>query len=138
MPTTKLLALLQRSIQTCGSYGSLMESGLRLTFSRQCGVGGAHGGVDKNAKLLHVETLSGEVIYDESAGTPAPSERSFQVATFDFLADGGAGYDGFKGNPLLHDFGIAREIITDVLLAQPAHWDGNIDGRWKQLAPTAK
>ena len=124
MPMAKLLALLQRSVQTCGNYGSLMESGLRLTFSRRCD-DAANGGVDRNAKLLHVETSSGEVIYDLSAGTSAPSERNFQVATLDFLADGGAGYDGFKGTPLSRDFGIAREIITDVLLANPAHWDGN-------------
>ena len=109
------MALLQRSVQTCGNYGSLMESGLRLTFSRRCDDATNRGDVDRNAKLLHVETSSGEVIYDSSAGTSAPSDRSFQVATLDFLADGGAGYDGFKGTPLTRDFGIAREIITDVL-----------------------
>lgn len=128
MPAEKLIALLTRSIQTCGSYGALMQSGLRVTYYRDCA--GTNGTIDPNAKLLKVETSEGETILDYVQGIVPASGRVFRVATLDFLAAGGSGYDGFKGTPITADLGIVREAMVDEFLARPFVWDGKIDGRW--------
>lgn len=128
MTVQKLVALLNRSIETCGSYGALMQSGLKVTYSRDC----SKGGTDLDAKLIHAETVSGEVIVDSGAIVPSETSRVFKVATLDFLTSGGSGYDDFSGTPLIKDLGILREIMADSLTASPGHWTGASDGRWAE------
>jgi 2',3'-cyclic-nucleotide 2'-phosphodiesterase (5'-nucleotidase family) len=126
MSTDQLLALLQRSVETCGTYGSILQSGLKVSFRHQCD----GKGVDKSAKLIHVETVAGEVLFDASRSF-VPTNRSLKVATLDFLAAGGSGYDGFKGVPLIKDLGIIREVLARRFERKPAHWTGAMDGRWQ-------
>ncbi len=134
MDTARLMALLERSIKTCGLYGALMQSGLRVSYTRDCETLN-RGGVDNHAKLLRVETLSGELIYDAVA-QPVPTQREFRVATLDFLLDGGSGFDGFKGLPLIQEMDIVREALTDQFLSlnPPTQFSHQVDGRWKNAA----
>lgn len=132
MPLETLIKLLERSIKTCGSYGALMQSGLRVQFERDCTQGKD---VDEKARLLRVETVAGEVLLDVQAGLVPVLGKQFLVATLDFLAAGGSGYDGFKGIPLVADLGVVREAMVKYFLSQPANFDGQMDGRWKEASP---
>lgn len=132
MSADRVVSLLQRSIRTCGSYGALMQSGLRVVFRRDCSHAG--GSVDQNAKLLRAETLKGEVIFDEN-GIPPTAPQELKVATLDFLAAGGDGIEGFKGVPVIWDMGILREILTEQFMKEPASFVGDIDHRWKNELP---
>jgi 5'-nucleotidase len=136
MTAQNVVSLLARSIRTCGNFGALMQSGLRVTYTRDCAR--AENGEDTHAQLTHVETLSGEVILDTARGIEVPANRTFLVATLDFLAAGGSGFTGFRGAPLIHDLGILREVLTEKFVATPAHWSGGVDGRWKQAIPSAR
>ena len=131
MVTSKLLALLTRSIKTCGDYGALMQSGLKISFVRNCGTSTS---VDPKAQLVHVETLSGEVIFDSPSGMLGKDTRVFNVATLDFLSEGGSGYSDFIGTPKINDMGVLREALSDILGKNPAQWSGTVDGRLKPLA----
>ncbi|MBC7692357.1 MAG: bifunctional metallophosphatase/5'-nucleotidase [Methylotenera sp.] len=129
MPASLLIGLLQKSIQTCGSYGALLQSGLKVSFTRNCGTGS----IDTHAQLVTVETLSGEIIFDSTQAPALVATRTFDVATLDFLAAGGSGYSLFATLPVKKDLGIFREVLTDELLKHPASWSGEMDGRWTQL-----
>ena len=130
MVTSKLLSLLTRSVKTCGNYGALMQSGLKISFVRNCG---DSSGVDSKAQLVHVETLAGEVIYDAPSGFQEKDTRVFNVATLDFLAEGGSGYNDFIGTPKINDMGVLRESLSDSLGKNPATWSGAVDGRLQVL-----
>jgi 2',3'-cyclic-nucleotide 2'-phosphodiesterase (5'-nucleotidase family) len=132
MPTASLLEILKRSVQTCGSYGAILQSGLRVTFRRHCSA--ENGGVDKNARLIRVALLDGEVLFDESSMEVLPAKSSLIVATFDFLASGGDGFTGFSTAPLIRDFGILREVLTEKYVGTPFRWRSLMDGRWQQLS----
>ena len=126
----QLLEILHESAMTCGAYGTLIPSGLRVVIGRDC----AHAiaGRDLNAVLLHVETLAGEVLLDVKTGKlPNPSlpARIFTVATLDFIANGGAGYHGFIGLPRV-ELPIFREMLTQFYLQAPVAFTPQIDGRW--------
>ncbi len=125
----RLLRLLTASITTCGGSGSLMQSGLRVKYERDCK------GNRPVAKLLHVETVQAEVIYDLARNVaPAPG-RTFRVATLDFLAAGGSGYSDFIGAPVALDLGIVREVLTRQLLEHPVEFSPQLDGRWRGWFP---
>jgi 2',3'-cyclic-nucleotide 2'-phosphodiesterase (5'-nucleotidase family) len=130
MRTPQLIELLERSIRTCGEYGALMQSGLRVRFRRNC----RGGGFDANAQLLTVETLDGEELFDNHEGG-IKVDRAFTVATLDFLLDGGSGYTGFKGTPLIRDLDIAREALVRQLVRNrsPREVDDRLDGRWFEV-----
>ncbi|HAR42230.1 MAG TPA: hypothetical protein DCS07_06315 [Bdellovibrionales bacterium] len=136
----KLFALLLRSARTCGQYGALMQSGLKVEIEKNCE---KNVGVDHAAKLLHVETLAGEVLLDLKSGIRADAARTFTVATLDFLASGGSGYVEFQGTSLITDLGIVRELMTEQLLSSVVStgalkkFSGATDGRWKEVRPTA-
>jgi 2',3'-cyclic-nucleotide 2'-phosphodiesterase (5'-nucleotidase family) len=131
MPAEKIVALMQRSIESCGAYGALMPSGLRVRFERDCDT--ATNQVDRKARLLTIETLDGEAVYDAArGGLVAPAGRTYTVATLDFLVTGGGGYDGFKGTPVMHGMGIAREAIVDLFAAHPATFSPDLDGRFAE------
>ncbi len=130
IPADKLVGALAWAARTCGSYGSLMQSGLRVTFRRNC-TGPTAGKVDPNARLVRVETVEDHrLIFDEQTKpTPDPNEK-FRVATFSFLLAGGDGYADLKGFPVLTDLGVFREMLRTEFKLRPAVWSGNIDGRW--------
>ena len=71
--------------------------------------------------------------YDEPNGVVAKETRIFNVATLDFLSEGGAGYSDFIGTPKINDIGNLREILAESLVKNPAQWNGAVDGRWKLL-----
>ncbi len=135
MPTDKLIHLLYRSIRTCGSYGALMQSGLKVTFRRDCKDADKTDGIDPNAKLTHVETVTGKVLFDEKDGIPGEAPKRLTVATLDFLAAGGSGFTDFKGEKVLSDMGILREVLVEQFKKVPADWRGEMDGRWKNELP---
>jgi hypothetical protein len=137
MSTAKLLKLLQRSIETCGDYGALMQSGLRVSFSRDCSRN--KGGTDSDAKLLRVETVSGDLIYEDGS-VFVDGARQFRVATLDFLLDGGSGYSDFKGIPKTAELGILRERLADEFLGmRPApEYSGSLDGRWEEVSSAVR
>jgi 2',3'-cyclic-nucleotide 2'-phosphodiesterase (5'-nucleotidase family) len=130
MRTAQLIQLLERSVRTCGDYGALMQSGLRVRFKRNC----RGGGLDPNAQLLTVETLDGEKLFDNQEGG-IKVDRAFNIATLDFLLDGGSGFDAFKGTPVIRDLDIAREALVQQLLKSPAlrEVDDRLDGRWFEV-----
>jgi 2',3'-cyclic-nucleotide 2'-phosphodiesterase (5'-nucleotidase family) len=134
MGADKVISLLQRSISTCGAFGALMQSGLRVTFERDCSRQVAE--LDPKARLLTVETLGGEKIFDAAnGGLIAAAGRTFNVATLDFLAAGGSGFDDFKGTPVLSDIGIAREAMATYYVSNPVTLSAKTDGRWAEKLP---
>ncbi|HLE00787.1 MAG TPA: bifunctional UDP-sugar hydrolase/5'-nucleotidase [Bdellovibrionota bacterium] len=134
MPVAKLLGLLLRSVQTCGKYGALMQSGLRVVFEHHCP---KDVDVDLNARLLRVETVSGEVLFDAESGERAPATREFTVATLDFLSSGGSGWEHFKGIPVIRDLGVLREVLTEHFIKEgggETRFRAKVDGRWSELS----
>ena len=132
MPASRLLRALTRSAQTCGSYGALMQSGLKVQIEKNCDTPSTKGTIDPNARLTHVETLGGRVLLDSASGAqPAPGDDPMlTVATLDFLAAGGSGYDMLVGIPQIKDIGIVRETMKDLLAGSPATFTPDMDGRW--------
>lgn len=132
MPVARVLKLLQRSIETCGDYGALMQSGLRVQFARDCTAN--KGASDPGAKLLKVETIDGELLLDDAIGFEG-KDRTFKVATLDFLLDGGSGYTDFRGTPKTAELGILRERLADDFtnFRPSLEVSGETDGRWKQV-----
>ncbi len=124
----RLLRLLRASIATCGASGALMQSGLRVRFERQC-----QGQTVVSSRLVSVQTVQGERLYDAELGILGPSDRRFRVATLDFLAAGGSGYSDFIGVPVTEDLGILRERLVEQFLAHSARWQAATDGRWRWL-----
>ncbi len=113
LPWETLRAALISAIRTCGRYGTLAQSGLRIRFSRDCS--GAGGEIDLNAKLLHVSTLDGEVLLDSETGKEASGSMTIRVATLDFIASGGSGFSMFSGAKINGTLGITRELIAESL-----------------------
>jgi 5'-nucleotidase len=127
----KLFSLLIRSIKTCGAYGALMQSGLRVTYERDCRAVAQ----DEKAKLLRVELNSGELLIENGAILPSQLGRTFDVATLDFLADGGSGYTDFVGVEKKEDLGVLRERLAKRFMGRPVQFSSEVDGRWKQESP---
>src|SRR5262249_42976326 len=55
-----LLMALARSAQSCGDFGALMQSGLKVQIEKDCDPPSGHVGTDTNARLTRVETLGGK------------------------------------------------------------------------------
>lgn len=130
-----IVKMVARSITTCGKFGALLPSGLRVLFYKDCKK--QIDGIDPNAQLLHVETASGQVLYDHRDQINPDPNQKFTVATLDFIADGGSGADGLQGKPRLKDLGIFREVLTTQFTEHPFTAEGKNDGRWKALKPAA-
>jgi len=134
-----LKKLLTLSIQTCGAYGALLPSGLRVEFMRDCRE--SQGKTDLQARLTRVERVSMtgevlEVLLEADASGKVIREvapdRTFQVITLDFLAAGGSGYSVFPEAKVSRDLGILREVFAEQFQKQPAVFSGKLDGRWKE------
>ena len=126
-----LKGALQAAVQTCGKYGTLVQSGLRIRYSRNCEA--APGDVDPEARLLHVETLSGEVLFDSEQGVEVPEDRNLSATTLDFIASGGSGYSMFSGTRIDSVLGIAREKIAEEWSKNPPRLSPTTDQRFQNL-----
>jgi 2',3'-cyclic-nucleotide 2'-phosphodiesterase (5'-nucleotidase family) len=131
----QLFRSLERSARSCGSYGALMQSGLKVVFERDCNRG-VKTAVDPDARILHVETVSGEVLQDMKSGI-FRADRLLSVATLDFLAAGGAGYGDLSGFPVLKDLGIFREVLSQEFAARPVRISPRMDQRWQAIPPVS-
>jgi 2',3'-cyclic-nucleotide 2'-phosphodiesterase (5'-nucleotidase family) len=128
MPWSVIKKLLTKSIQTCERYGALIPSGLKVKFIRNCKKGMD---VDTEAKLERVETLDGKVLLDEK--TEIASSTTFKVATLDFLASGGSGYEDFKEATVSETLEIARELIANELEKTKLSLENKTDGRFENI-----
>jgi 5'-nucleotidase len=140
LPWSGLKQVLEAAARTCGAYGTLAESGLKISYQRNCE---NNGDKDLNAKLLRVETLGGKVLYDLAAGIEVSAETSFRVATLDFLAAGGSGYQAFSAYPVGAPIGIARELIIEQMKREAPVLNNKIDFRFQnkkgdEPKPTAR
>ena len=133
MAASTLLKALVRSAESCGDFGALMQSGLKVVIQKDCHPASGPIGTDTNAKLLHVETLAGKVLLDTATGVQptAGNDPTLTVVTLDFLAAGGSGYGMFEGVPLIRDVGLVREAMKDFLSGAPATFAPVMDGRWE-------
>ena len=128
---TTLKKTLAKSVQTCGKFGALQISGLRMKFFRQCkNEDGVAVDLDPNAKLQHVELSDGTVLFDSESKTEVATTRTFKLVTLDFLASGGEGFD-LKDAKVSRTAGIARELIADYLERTEPTFTNRIDGRMK-------
>jgi 2',3'-cyclic-nucleotide 2'-phosphodiesterase (5'-nucleotidase family) len=130
LPWNILKSLLLKSAQTCGKYGALLFSGLKVEFSRNCKTGSD---LDLEARLIQVKTIQGEVLLDQQKGIETNVDRTFKVATLDFLASGGSGYEEFKGSKVTEVLGIAREVIADEWIKNQTLLTGDLDQRFLNL-----
>ncbi len=139
MKVSKIIALLNKSVQSCGSYSVLMPSGIKVLFEQDC-KNRAVDGMDAHAQLLKVELVDHpEVIFDRrEGGILGDPNRTFLVSTFDFLVFGGSGYSDFVGTPIVKDYGILREVFTDRFLRNPVRWSNKRDQRWMAIRPSKK
>jgi 5'-nucleotidase len=135
MKASNLLKALARSAEACGDFGALMQSGLKVEIQKDCSPPSGKIGTDTNAKLTHVETLGGKVLLDVAALPTPGDDPILTVATLDFLAAGGSGYDMLKGVPQIQDLGIIREAMKDFLVKAPATFTAGMDGRWAVRKP---
>jgi 2',3'-cyclic-nucleotide 2'-phosphodiesterase (5'-nucleotidase family) len=122
-----LKKVLLKAIQTCGNYGTLYQSGLRIQFSRDC----SKGDLDLNARLIKVE-MGDQTLYDEKAKIEIAADHPFRVTNLDFLASGGSGYADFKEATTDEVLDIARELIVDVLVKDKPEMTNQLDGRFTQ------
>jgi 5'-nucleotidase len=135
MKASNLLKALARSAESCGDFGALMQSGLKVEIQKDCNPPSGKVGTDTNAKLMHVETLGGKVLLDAAVPPTAGDDPLLTVATLDFLAAGGSGYSMLKDVPQIKDLGIIRETMKDLLAAAPATFTPVTDGRWTARKP---
>jgi 5'-nucleotidase len=134
VPAAKIVSAIEKSIHSCGSGDVLIPSGLKVIFQRNCNSEAALAdGFDTEAKLIHVEMLQGEVLFDASSKEAIKSNTNFNVATLDFVSAGGSGFSQFIGIPVIKDYGIFREELKVQFLKAPAVLSGEIDGRWRNL-----
>src|SRR5262249_9264075 len=98
--STRLMAL-ARSAKSCGDFGALMQSGLKVQIEKDCDPPSGHVGTATNARLTHVETLGGKVLLDTAAGV-RPTAGDAQLltgATASLLRARGAGDAQPPGRP---------------------------------------
>lgn len=134
LPWPVLREALSTAIRTCGRFGTLAVSGLRIRFTRTCSTGRGATDVDPEAKLLRVETASGRLLYDLEAGYDAGSEINLRASTLDFIAAGGSGYGMFTGVEVGSTPGINRELIVETLVKNPDLFKVRVDGRFKNVS----
>lgn len=132
MSAATLVALIQKSIKSCGQWGGLSLSGVQVVYDSSC-VG--NNTSNPKAVLKSVTLQGGQKIYDEVEKFLVPESWTVDVATLDFLAAGGSGYSDFTTVPISSDLGIVREEIVKVLLSAPYAFPQSTDGRYQNLNP---
>jgi 5'-nucleotidase len=129
-----LLTILRKSISLCENVSKLAQSGLKVTYEKNCRGTTLPEELESLAfQLLRVELVSGEVIYDRALGIEPAADRTYRIATLDFLYAGGSGFSEFGSVPLLQDLGILREEMTREFLVKPAIFSKSQDDRWKDV-----
>src|SRR5262249_56795642 len=108
-----LLMALARSAQSCGDFGALMQSGLKVQIEKDCDPPSGHVGTATNARLTHVETLGGKVLLDTAAGVrpTAGGGPMLAGATPDLPAARRPSHDLLKGAPPIQNPGIFPEAL---------------------------
>jgi 5'-nucleotidase len=138
MKVSTLLKVLTRSAQSCGKHGSVLGSGIRATYERGPCKSDIDG-MDPSGRVVTIELLDDTVLYDaRDPAHPVLVERDLRVATLDFLATGGSGFDMFKEAPVSADLGIFREIVADQLAKRSEKISAKVDGRWVDLSSKSK
>src|SRR5690606_13217049 len=127
MKVSTLVKILTRSAQSCGKTRGILFSGIRAVYHKEKCVGDAYN-MDKSVRLVSVTMNDGTVLYAASnPSRPIVKERDLRVATLDFLASGGSGYDAFKEAPVAADIGIFRELVADQLAKNPSKISAQLD-----------
>ncbi len=134
MPWSILKSALETAIQTCGRYGTLALSGLKISYARNCGTGPQARDLDPDARLIRVETRSGRVLYDRAGSIEVAAGETFSLATLDFLAAGGSGYKMLSGVEVDSTPGIHRELIVEALIKNPSLLETGLDGRFRNTS----
>ncbi len=130
MSKSALKSLLLRSAQSCGAFGSVMQSGLHIQYKRNCDGPQVKNGMDPEATITKIVwDATGEEL--DLNNETQDGTNTFSVATLDFIASGGDSYTEFKGLPVVKDFGLYREAIAEEFFKSPFQWDDKLDGRWK-------
>jgi 5'-nucleotidase len=125
-----VLSILLRNAKACSGDGGMSWSGISVTYQRKCRDAQGHPvSSDPNAVLSRVQTVGGELIIENNKAVDP--NRVFKVATLDFLQAGGSGYTQFVGVPMITDMGIVRDVIADLLSANPPTFSSQPDGRVK-------
>jgi len=132
LPWETLKAALISAIRTCGRYGTLAQSGLRIRFSRDCST--AAGEIDSNAKLIHVSLLDGTVLLDSESGQETAESTKISVTTLDFIASGGSGFSMFAGAKIDATLGITRELIAESMAESVQELSPKTDGRFNNVS----
>lgn len=130
-PIENLVKNMHSSIESCGRRGAIQFSGLRVEFKRDCSAPVA--GVDKNAELVRLVTDDGKVLYELKNGKPVFARTPVSVATTDFMMEGGAGYQHFKGLPVAKDAALRDEVAQRLVKAKKLDPRSYARGRYKNL-----
>lgn len=125
MPQDVLVSQLQLNASRCGA---LMQSGLKVVFQADCSA--ATNPHDDNAKLLHVETVDGQVVLDTASGVVPDPSKTVRVGTLDFIAD-----QYFAHTPIASDKGNARDLVVGELKKLSGDLPNAVDGRWTDTTP---
>lgn len=134
-PWSKLKGVLLAAARTCGKYGSLSQSGLKIRYSRACNGSTT---IAEGASLVHVETVTGEVMLDRETNFEVGPAKTLSLTTLDFLASGsGDGYRDFAGATIDETPGIARELIASVFEADQPKIKASIDQRFINVVAEA-
>jgi 5'-nucleotidase len=135
MKVSTLLKVLTRSARSCGKHGSVLGSGIRATYQRgPCKTD--NDGLDPAGRVLTMTLHDGTLLYDaRDPANPVLNERDLRVATLDFLAAGGSGFDMFKEAPVAGDLGIFRELVAEQLAKNRVPISAKVDGRWLDGTP---
>lgn len=129
MTRSTLMTVMTRSIQSCGSYGAMMQSGLKVEFTRDC-TGRNEFQRDINAKLVKVSMIDGTEL--DPSTEAKPGDREFRVATLDFLLAGGSGYE-LGTFEKVEDLGIVREVLVEKFFSPGSVFPTAVDGRMRDL-----
>lgn len=134
MKWSMLRATLDVAAKTCGAYGTLVVSGIKMKFERYCA---PNTSVDprRDLSLLHVELNDGTVLYDKDTGVNVSDDYPIDVTTLDFLALGGSGYATLKGSAISETPGIARELIVEALAKEQPTLNNKTDHRFYYVVP---
>ncbi len=126
----QVVALMRRSINTCGEYGALIPGGLRVEFRRRdCSV---EPGDDNHSELVSIQAHDGSVLYPLPEGA---STSTYRVVTLDFLAKGGSGYEAFGDCRQVGSLGNLRQLLAHHFKDAHFEWGDAVDGRFRDLKP---
>ncbi len=128
----RLKEALLSAARTCGRYGTLVQSGLKIRYERHCPE--TSGDLDPEARLLHVSTTDGIPLLDTKTGKEVPADFTLSATTLDFLVSGGGGYASLSGVEVESQAGIARELIADVWASKKPVLKPEVDGRFTNSA----